>query len=72
MCLIHFLHFVFKGLKLETRDSGLQTGDSAGFTLIDTLAYGTVGHIIGAGVGLGLKNMALLSLSLSLLHLRTP
>ena len=67
MCLIHFLHFVFKGLKLETRDSRLQTGDSAGFTLVDTLVYGTVGHIIGAGVDLGLKNKALLSLSLSLL-----
>ena len=31
------------GLKLEVRDSGLQTGDPAGFTLADTLACGTVG-----------------------------
>ncbi|XP_054825767.1 photosystem I reaction center subunit psaK, chloroplastic [Prosopis cineraria] len=38
------------GLKLEVRDSGLQTGDPAGFTLADTLACGTVGHIIGVGV----------------------
>nr|ACU16096.1 unknown [Glycine max] len=35
------------GLKLEVRDSGLQTGDPAGFTLADTLACGSVGHIIG-------------------------
>ncbi|GFS43260.1 photosystem I subunit K [Actinidia rufa] len=45
------------GLKLENRDSGLQTGDPAGFTLADTLACGTVGHIIGVGVVLGLKNL---------------
>ncbi|WCJ24250.1 Photosystem I reaction center subunit psaK chloroplastic [Euphorbia peplus] len=45
------------GLKLEARDSGLQTGDPAGFTLADTLACGTVGHIIGVGVVLGLKNI---------------
>ncbi|CAM8957111.1 unnamed protein product [Rhodiola kirilowii] len=46
------------GLKLETRDSGLQTGDPSGFTLADTLACGTVGHNIGVGVVLGLKNIA--------------
>ncbi|GFS37955.1 photosystem I subunit K [Actinidia rufa] len=46
-----------QGLKLENRDSGLQTGDPAGFTLADTLACGTVGHIIGVGVVLGLKNL---------------
>ncbi|NBI05202.1 photosystem I reaction center PsaK [Lachnospiraceae bacterium] len=45
------------GLKLEARDSGLQTGDPAGFTLADTLACGVVGHIIGVGVVLGLKNI---------------
>ncbi|OAY47209.1 photosystem I reaction center subunit psaK, chloroplastic [Manihot esculenta] len=45
------------GLKLEARDSGLQTGDPAGFTLADTLACGTVGHIIGVGIVLGLKNL---------------
>ncbi|KAJ6797715.1 putative photosystem I reaction center subunit psaK, chloroplastic [Iris pallida] len=48
------------GLKLEVRDSGLQTGDPAGFTLADTLACGTVGHIIGVGVVLGLKNMGII------------
>ncbi|XP_022885528.1 photosystem I reaction center subunit psaK, chloroplastic-like [Olea europaea var. sylvestris] len=45
------------GLKLEVRDSGLQTGDPAGFTLADTLACGVVGHIIGVGVVIGLKNI---------------
>ncbi|KAA0052503.1 hypothetical protein IC582_017706 [Cucumis melo] len=45
------------GLKLEARDSGLQTGDPAGFTLADTLACGSVGHIIGVGVVLGLKGI---------------
>ncbi|CAD5179965.1 photosystem I reaction center subunit psaK, chloroplastic-like [Musa acuminata AAA Group] len=48
------------GLKLEVRDSGLQTGDPAGFTLADTLACGVVGHIIGVGVVLGLKNLGAL------------
>ncbi|VFQ97028.1 unnamed protein product [Cuscuta campestris] len=44
-------------LRLERWDSGLQTGDPAGFTLADTLACGSLGHIIGVGVVLGLKNM---------------
>ena len=48
------------GLKLEVRESGLQTGDPAGFTLADTLACGTVGHVIGVGVVLGLKNLGAL------------
>ncbi|XP_058099034.1 photosystem I reaction center subunit psaK, chloroplastic [Magnolia sinica] len=48
------------GLKLEARDSGLQTGDPAGFTLADTLACGSVGHIIGVGVVLGLKSTGVL------------
>ncbi|XWS67431.1 hypothetical protein CRYUN_Cryun04dG0006100 [Craigia yunnanensis] len=48
------------GLKLEVRDSGLQTGDLAGFTLADTSACGVVGHIIGVGVVLGLKNIGAL------------
>ncbi|KAG6490264.1 photosystem I reaction center subunit psaK, chloroplastic-like isoform X2 [Zingiber officinale] len=45
------------GLRLVVRDSGLQSGDPAGFTLADTLACGVVGHIIGVGVVLGLKNL---------------
>uniref|UniRef100_A0A2N9HWB0 PSI-K n=1 Tax=Fagus sylvatica TaxID=28930 RepID=A0A2N9HWB0_FAGSY len=48
------------GLRLEVRDSGLQTGDPAGFTLADTLACGSLGHIIGVGVVLGLKNIGAL------------
>ncbi|RZC43659.1 hypothetical protein C5167_036611 [Papaver somniferum] len=48
------------GLKLEGRDSGLQTGDPAGFTLADTLACGSFGHIIGVGVVLGLKGIGAL------------
>ncbi|CAN6454559.1 unnamed protein product [Victoria cruziana] len=43
------------GLKLVERESGLQSGDPAGFTGTDTLACGVVGHIIGVGVVLGLK-----------------
>ena len=42
-------------LKLQDRDSGLQTGDPAGFTGTDTLACGAMGHIIGVGLVLGLK-----------------
>ncbi|KAK8563211.1 hypothetical protein V6N13_018255 [Hibiscus sabdariffa] len=48
------------GLKLEVRESGLQTGDPAGFTLADTLACGVVGHIFGVGIVLGLKNIGAL------------
>ncbi|KQK21046.1 photosystem I reaction center subunit psaK, chloroplastic [Brachypodium distachyon] len=48
------------GLKLEARESGLQTGDPAGFTLADTLACGTVGHMLGVGIVLGLKNTGVL------------
>lgn len=48
------------GLKLEVRDSGLQTGDPAGFTLADTLACGVVGHIMGVGIVLGLKNLGII------------
>ncbi|KAG0590116.1 hypothetical protein M758_1G071700 [Ceratodon purpureus] len=43
------------GLKLVDRDSGLQTGDPAGFTATDTLACGAMGHVIGVGIVLGLK-----------------
>merc|ERR1712093_31729 len=41
------------GLKLKTRDSGLKTNDPAGFTAVDTLAYGAIGHIVGVGIYLG-------------------
>lgn len=48
------------GLKLEARDSGLQTGDPAGFTLADTLACGSVGHIMGVGIVLGFKSLGII------------
>jgi photosystem I subunit 10 len=48
------------GLKLVDRDSGLQTGDPAGFTATDTLACGVMGHIIGVGIVLGLKGVGVL------------
>jgi photosystem I subunit 10 len=48
------------GLHLVDRDSGLQTGDPAGFTATDTLACGVMGHIIGVGIVLGLKGVGVL------------
>ncbi|CAK9222715.1 unnamed protein product [Sphagnum troendelagicum] len=48
------------GLQLVDRDSGLQTGDPAGFTATDTLACGVMGHIIGVGIVLGLKGVGVL------------
>merc|ERR1719183_250735 len=41
------------GLKLQTRDSGLKTGDPCRFTVVDTLAFGAMGHIVGVGIYLG-------------------
>merc|ERR1719379_2436339 len=41
------------GLKLQTRDSGLKTADPAGFTAVDTLAFGAMGHIVAAGIYFG-------------------
>merc|ERR1712224_253638 len=40
----------FVDLKLKTRDSGLKTNDPAGFTAVDTLAFGAIGHIVGVGI----------------------
>ncbi|KAI3466860.1 hypothetical protein Pfo_023523 [Paulownia fortunei] len=48
------------GLKLEARDSGLQTRDPDGCTLADALACGAVGHIIGVGVVLDFNNIGAL------------
>ncbi|GLJ46925.1 hypothetical protein SUGI_0990280 [Cryptomeria japonica] len=48
------------GLKLQDRESGLQTGDPAGFTGTDTLACGAMGHIIGVGVVLGFKYLGVI------------
>merc|ERR1712182_59255 len=41
------------GLKLQTRESGLKTSDPAGFTAVDTLAFGAMGHIVAAGIYFG-------------------
>merc|ERR1711985_128221 len=38
---------VTAGLKLRNRESGLKTRDPAGFTVVDTLAFGAMGHIVG-------------------------
>ena len=45
------------GLKLSERSSsaGLLSGDPAGFTVVDVLALGALGHAIGVGIVLGLK-----------------
>merc|ERR1712070_938471 len=37
-------------LKLQIRDSGMKTNDPAGFTAVDTLAFGAMGHIVGVGI----------------------
>eukprot|EP00892_Ulva_mutabilis_P008385 jgi/Ulvmu1/5919/UM026_0041.1 len=44
------------GLKLSEVDSGIKSADPAGFTVVDCLALGTFGHVIGCGIILGLKN----------------
>eukprot|EP00355_Strombidium_rassoulzadegani_P000664 CAMPEP_0168614084 /NCGR_PEP_ID=MMETSP0449_2-20121227/3788_1 /TAXON_ID=1082188 /ORGANISM="Strombidium rassoulzadegani, Strain ras09" /LENGTH=122 /DNA_ID=CAMNT_0008654745 /DNA_START=75 /DNA_END=443 /DNA_ORIENTATION=- len=43
------------GLKLSEVPSGLKSNDPSGFTAVDVLALGAVGHVIGAGIILGLK-----------------
>merc|ERR1711998_44088 len=40
-------------LKLSSRDSGLKTADPAGFTAVDTLAFGAMGHIVAVGIYMG-------------------
>merc|ERR1711998_424280 len=37
------------GLKLSPVDTDMKSGDPAGFTIVDVLALGTFGHIIGCG-----------------------
>lgn len=45
------------GLKLVERGNavGLKSNDPSGFTVVDVLAHGAVGHIVGVGTVLGLK-----------------
>eukprot|EP00210_Caulerpa_lentillifera_P004869 g4647.t1 len=48
------------GLNLAKVPSGMQSKDPAGFTGVDVLAHGTFGHIIGAGIILGLRSIGAL------------
>uniref|UniRef100_A0A0D6R518 PSI-K n=1 Tax=Araucaria cunninghamii TaxID=56994 RepID=A0A0D6R518_ARACU len=46
------------GLQLyDTDNAGLITGDPAGFTAVDVLAHGTMGHVIATGIVLGLRSL---------------
>ena len=47
-----------KGLNLEDRGADMLSGDPMGMTFVDVLAAGSMGHIIAAGMILGLNNMA--------------
>merc|ERR1719436_341225 len=40
-------------LKLRPMNSGLEKRDPAGFTIVDTMAFGAMGHIVGVGIYLG-------------------
>lgn len=48
------------GLTLSEVSSGLKSGDPAGFTAVDVLAFGAFGHILGVGTVLGLRATGLL------------
>merc|ERR1712118_157361 len=50
-------------LRLRARSSKLTSGDPMGFTTVDTLAFGAMGHIIGVGIYLGASSSAIHSLS---------
>ncbi len=45
------------GLKLadNKKAAGLYSNDPAGFTMVDVMACGAVGHALGVGIVLGLK-----------------
>jgi photosystem I subunit 10 len=44
------------GLRLvDAGNKGLSTGDPSGFTAVDVLAHGTMGHVIAVGAILGLR-----------------
>lgn len=43
------------GLNLSEVPSGMQSKDPSGFTAVDVLAHASFGHIIGAGIILGLR-----------------
>merc|ERR1712188_257433 len=46
-----------KGLNLADSGSDMLTGDPMGMTFVDVLAAGSFGHVLAAGMILGLKNM---------------
>ncbi|QDZ18256.1 subunit psaK of photosystem I reaction center [Chloropicon primus] len=46
-----------KGLGLEDSGSDMLSGDPMGMTFVDVLAAGSFGHILAAGMLLGLHNM---------------
>merc|ERR1712137_283135 len=43
------------GLELAKVETDIMSGDPAGFTIVDVLALGSFGHVIGCGIILGLK-----------------
>lgn len=43
------------GLKLVPQNPGLVSGDPSGYTFADVFAAGSLGHIVGIGMILGLK-----------------
>ncbi|KAI8467095.1 MAG: photosystem I reaction center subunit psaK, chloroplast precursor [Monoraphidium minutum] len=45
------------GLKLVDRSNsaGVMSNDPSGFTIVDTLALGALGHALGVGIVLGLR-----------------
>jgi len=45
------------GLKLVEKGNavGLKSNDPDGFTVVDVLTYGAVGHLVGVGTVLGLR-----------------
>lgn len=45
------------GLKLVDRpnSAGIMSNDPSGFTIVDTLALGALGHVLGVGIVLGLR-----------------
>lgn len=48
------------GLKLQDVPSGMQSGDPKGFTAVDCLAFGALGHCVGVGIVLGLRGIGAL------------
>lgn len=44
-------------LTMNRMDPGIATGDPDGYNIIDVLAHGSFGHIIGVGIVIGLKNL---------------